>query len=85
MAGAAPGAPDPLAAFPADGLTAVGAGRGPAFAGAGFAAGAGSRAGAAPRAGAVGFGAARLLLGTAVGRAAAGIAVGDPAICSGGR
>lgn len=74
IAGAAPGAPVPFAGLLFDGLTAVGAGRGAGFAGAGFDAGAGSRAGAA------GFGVGRLGADGAAGRAAAGTAVGDPAI-----
>jgi hypothetical protein len=77
IAGAA-APPDPLLGAPLVGL-AAGAGRGVAVAGAGFG------AGAAPRAGAVGLGAARLLLGAELGFAAAGTAVGEPPISSGGR
>jgi hypothetical protein len=85
IAGAAPGAPDPLLVLPFVGRTAVGAGRGVGFDGAGFEAGAGSRAGGASRTGAAGLGTDRLLFGAVAGFAAAGTGIGDPRISSGGR
>jgi hypothetical protein len=86
IAGAAPGALDPLLPLPFDGAGfEAGAGRGAGFDGAGLAVGAGSRAGAVSRTGAAGLGTERLPFGTEPGFAAAGTGVGEPRISSGGR